>query len=303
MTGLFGSTILEVAIGIVFVYLLLAICCTTVNEWISGLLKTRSRLLLQGIAQLLNQGDNPKAAEIVDAFFGHPLIRGIMRKGEHPSYLSARTFAMTLIDLVTPDRGGSISFDDLITGIKNGLPDGGLRTSLLALLRNTDRTMQGAQLKIEAWYDDAMDRVSGWYKRKTQVWTLIVATVLTIACNGDTIHMARRLWIEPALRSTVAVAAQKESRISGPVDTHLIDTTTARLLGEVIGWDDRQQVEDLSTWAQRILGWILTIIAVSLGAPFWFDALKRFVNVRSAGRSPIEFGPPPQKPSLPIVTP
>src|SRR5262249_52759215 len=162
--------------------------CTTVNEWISGVLKMRSRLLLEGITQLLGQGDDSVAGKILAAFYGHPLIRGLTRKGEHPSYLSARTFAAVLMDLATPNHAGASTFDDLVGGIKNDLPDGQLKTSLLALLQNTDRTIQGAQLKIEAWYDDAMDRVSGWYKRKTQVWTLVVASMLTIATNADTIN-------------------------------------------------------------------------------------------------------------------
>jgi hypothetical protein len=298
MTGLFGSTILEVAIGIVFVYLLLAICCTTVNEWISGVLNMRSKVLLAGIKQLLTQGDDPAAEKIVAEFYGHPLIRAIVRKGEHPSYLAARTFATALMDLATPKCQGAITFEDLIAGIKNDLPASGLRSALLALLQNTDHTIQGAQLRIEAWYDDAMDRVSGWYKRKTQIWTLIVASLLTIASNADTIHMARRLWIEPALRNAIVAAAQSEKSAE-----QAISTDDARLLGQVIGWDASDAVKDFSKWPERILGWFLTIIAVSLGAPFWFDVLKRFVNVRSAGRSPVEFGPPPQKPSLPIITP
>ncbi|MBV9679369.1 MAG: hypothetical protein JO185_23735, partial [Acidobacteriaceae bacterium] len=282
---------------------LLAVCCTTVNEWISGLLKMRSRLLLEGITQLLTQGDASTAAKVIEAFYGHPLIRGLMRKGQHPSYLSARAFATAIMDIATPHRTGAITFDDLLAGIKNDLPESGLRTSLLALLQNTDRTVQGAQFKIEAWYDDAMDRVSGWYKRKTQIWTLIVASILTIATNADTLHVARQLWIEPALRNALATSQEVQLMRPAGGDKEAMRTNAAQLLGEVIGWRDLDQIRDPWTWPERLLGWILSIIAVSLGAPFWFDALKRFMNLRAAGRSPVEFGLPPQKPSAPVITP
>jgi hypothetical protein len=303
MTGLFGSTILEVAIGIIFIYLLLALCCTSANEWISGLLKMRSKVLFRGIEQLLGQGDNPSAAKIIATFYGHPLIRSVMPGGDYPSYLSARAFATTIMDIATPKCTGAITFDDLIAGIENDLPDSGLRTSLLALLQSTDKSIEGAQWKIEAWYDDAMDRVSGWYKRKTQVWTLVIASVLTIATNADTLNIARRLWVEPTLRSAASMSAQNQGSFNGPIDAETIDTNTSRLLGQVIGWQDLNRRDDPLSWAERISGWILTVIAVSLGSPFWFDVLKRFANLRSAGRSPIEFGPPPRKPSAPIVTP
>ena len=44
-----------------------------------------------------------------------------------------------------------------------------------------------------------------------------------------------------------------------------------------------------------LLGWCLTAAAVSLGAPFWFDTLKRFVSIRSAGKPPAEETPTPPK--------
>jgi len=302
MTGLFGSTILEVEIGIIFIYLLLAICCTAVNEWISGLLKTRSKLLREGIEQLLGSSKDPEAAKDITSFYGHPLIKGLMPRSSLPSYLSGRAFATAVMDIATPQCTGALTYDDLVAGIKNDLPASDLKTSLLALLQSTNKTIQGAQFKIESWYDDAMDRVSGSYKRKTQIWTLMVAILLTIATNADTIHMMRRLWVEPTLRSVVAASAENRSRVNLPAELQTVDSSTAQLLGQVIGWQDVPLSGDAWLWAERVLGWILSVIAISLGAPFWFDALKRFVNVRSAGRSPIEFGAPSQKLSGPVVT-
>ena len=78
---------------------------------------------------------------------------------------------------------------------------GDLRTSLLAAIQSTDKNIDDAQRAIEGWYDDGMDRVTGWYKRKTQTWTMVMAIILTIAVNADTVHIARRLWLEPALRA------------------------------------------------------------------------------------------------------
>jgi hypothetical protein len=57
------------------------------------------------------------------------------------------------------------------------------------------------------------------------------------------------------------------------------------------------------TWFERIIGWLLTIFAISLGAPFWFDVLNRFMNLRSAGKSPEEKGKPPEKPRMPPANP
>lgn len=323
MNGLLGSTILELAIGVVFIYLLLAIVCTAVNEWIARLFQTRGALLKQGIQQLLAPPDGATGgaasaeADLVARFYNHPLVKSLMGDDKHPSYMPARTFAKVVMDLATPRVPGSISFDDLENGIKNDLPPGNLRTSLLAAIQSTDKNINDAQRAIEAWYDDGMDRVTGWYKRKTQTWTMVMAIIITIAVNADTVHIARRLWLEPALRAEFVEAASHPPSPPSPpssisatqspsgdgASSSDITSQAENTLGLVLGWHDVGNLRDPLTWFERIIGWLLTIFAISLGAPFWFDVLNRFMNLRSAGKSPEEKGKPPEKPKLPPVNP
>lgn len=322
MNGLLGSTVLELAIGVVFIYLLLAIVCTAVNEWIARLFQTRGDLLKQGILQLLAPRDGAAGgaaaagADTVAKFYNHPLVKALMGDDKHPSYMPARTFATVLMDLATPRVPGSITFDDLENGIKNDLPPGSLRTSLLAAIQSTNRNINDAQRAIEGWYDDGMDRVTGWYKRKTQTWTMVMAIIITIAVNADTVHIARRLWLEPALRAEFVEAAShppspQASTSANPAgqlpngdnSSSEITSQAENTLGLVLGWRDAGNLRDPLTWFERIIGWLLTIFAISLGAPFWFDVLNRFMNLRSAGKSPEEKGKPPEKPRMPPTNP
>jgi hypothetical protein len=39
-------------------------------------------------------------------------------------------------------------------------------------------------------------------------------------------------------------------------------------------------------WLTKVLGWFVTGLALSLGAPFWFDLLGKFMNIRGAGPKP-----------------
>jgi hypothetical protein len=256
LNGLLGSAVLETATGLSLIYLLLAVFCTTANEWIAALLHTRANMLRQGIVQLLHGAVVPDNG-LAEQFYGHPLIRGLMQDGEHPSYLPARTFARTIMDIATPLHAGSITFEQLEEGIK-ALPDSGARASLLAVIQTADRRIENAQHAIEGWYNDGMDRVSSWYKRRTQLWTTLVAAAITIAANADTIRIARDFWLEPALREPV------------------------------LGWNGVTDWRDPAAWATRVVGWLVTVVAVSLGAPFWFDVLNKIANVRWAGRSPDE---------------
>jgi hypothetical protein len=299
MGGLFDSTVLDVAVGLMFVYLLLALLCTTVNEWIAGLLGTRSKLLEKGIGQLLDSQsltDKTAKNQFLDEFYKHPLITGMMQGKTPPSYLSARAFAAAVMDIVTPKNPGSITFADLEDGIKD-LPDGDVKTALLALVQNAHGQLQAAQSAIEAWFNDTMERVSGWFKRTTQIRIVVLAFGITILANADTVRIARSLWTDPVARSAIVEGAKAEtaSPSNNPQTPNVTSADVGKaiaqdrsLLGELIGWQGVDAAKTTQDWFERILGWILTAIALSLGGPFWFDLLNKFINIRSAGRSPDE---------------
>jgi hypothetical protein len=316
MNGILGSAVLEVAIGMAFLYLLLAVFCTTANEWIAGILGTRSKMLEQAIKQLLAaQAGAPQpaaqaaaaasgttttvpapATDFATQFYNHPIIISMMHpvgdKLQHFSYLPARSFATVVMDLVTPGSPGRIAMSDLENGIKN-LPDGSVKRALLAAIQNAGDDLQLAQKNIEAWFDDTMARVSGWYKRFTQKWTVVFALLFAIAINADTLHMARILWLNPTLRAEVVEQAKTRAAAPAGSGTAPLSTAEEKALAGFVGWQDGVS-GDAAAWFQRVIGWALTAIAVSLGAPFWFDTLNRVMNLRNTGKPPEQ---PAQKPA------
>jgi hypothetical protein len=313
MNGIFGSTVLDTAIGLVLVYLLLSLVCTTVNEWISGIFKTRAKFLEQGIKRLLAGQQLPvpdggaATVDMLKKFYAHPLVNSMVEvhdlaqpeKDTHPSYLDPRGFASVLMDIVTPNHLGTITFSDLESGIKN-LPEGRVRTAMLALLQNADGDLNRAQRNIEAWYNAAMDRVNGWYKRHMQWVTVLVAVSLALATNADTLKISSRLWSDPAYRE-LSVERAKALAVQPGDQNKPIGKQDSVFLENVLGWQSQAPIADLGIKGifEKILGLLLTIIAISLGAPFWFDVLNKIVNLRSAGRSPEETPRAPDKPQAP----
>lgn len=331
--GLFGSTVLDVAIGLIFVYLLLAIICTSLNEWIAALFGLRSKNLALGIRQLLDNqpkpvpGDPAKAGTdkdwLIAEFHQHPLLTGMKKGDKHPSYIPARTFATALMDIISgPDA--QLTYESFKTGLAK-LPPGDVKTALNSLVRTTGTTLPHVQASIEKWFDDSMDRVSGWYKRKIQWITAVVALLLAFATNADSIRIARILWHNPELRAESIKLAEERAEAAknatAPPQTNTVETEitypdqsnplnpTATIkpvtqeersyLTELIGWEGAPHFSDLQARDVflMILGWILTGLAVSLGAPFWFDILNKVINIRGAGKAPSE------KPKAPSNTP
>jgi len=317
----FNSTVLDVAIALAFTYLILALICTTVNEWISGILKTRGLMLAKGLAGMLGEQTLPGGKSFLDAFHEHATIGALRQQSDAPpSYIAPSTFALAVMDLVT--KPGSITFEDLENGIK-ALPNGCVRTALLASIQTAEGDLSKAQAAIENWFNSAMDRVSGWYTRRKQWMSVVGAVIITIVANADTFAIANKLWVNPTLRQEIVNRSQAdhdklqklisaeypdpdkptEPTVKEPDDKSVL--TSQSLLsevGDIMGWYTEYAVGHsknlLATAADawiHIPGWVLTIIAVSLGAPFWFDTLNSFMNIRSAGKSPAEGKKGPRK--------
>jgi hypothetical protein len=335
MNGLFGSTILDVAIGLIFVYLLLAIICTSLNEWIAGVFGLRAKTLELGIRQLLDRqpkparpGDPATASTdkdwLIAEFYRHPLVTGMKKGDEHPSYIPARTFATTLMDIVSGPEA-QLTFDSLQAGITD-LPPGDVKTALASLLRTAGNTLPEAQKSIETWFDDSMDRVSGWYKRKIQLNTAIIALLLAFVTNADTLRIATMLWHNPELRAEGVKLAEQRAEASknapepeaanaptvettypdtsDPLNPKMQTVTQAErgFLTNLLGWESAPDFKNMESGKTKVLllmvlGWVLTGIAVSLGAPFWFDILNKFINIRGSGKAPGEL------PKAPSTTP
>jgi hypothetical protein len=312
---MFGSNILDVAIGLVFVFLFLSLICSALNELLESLLKNRGRDLERGIRELL--GDR-EGAGLAKALYMHPLISALYR-GEYeaggkqlPSYIPARNFALALMDVVLPaerPRGAAVAtpaaetsppkvgmvgtgdfalFRDAIGKLAN--PH--VQRALMTLVEAAGNDARKTRESIELWYNGAMDRVSGWYKRRVQTIILLLGLSLAAGLNVDSITVVKSLSVDKALRDSLVAATQEYAKKQPsadlpdrPVERVQANLAAIERLGLPIGWprdDPRLVPSDVRGWGLKVVGWLLTACAVSLGAPFWFDLLNKIILVRSS---------------------
>ena len=126
-----------------------------------------------------------------------------------PSYISSRSFADAVIDLVVPDAQGQTTLDTIQKNIQE-LPDP-FKTSLGALAKNANGDVSKFRTSVEQWYDDHMDRVSGWYKRRTAWITLVVGAIVIVLLNLNALSIGRTLYTENAVSAAVSTVAAKAS--------------------------------------------------------------------------------------------
>ena len=305
-------TVLNLAIGITFIYLLFSFVVSALNEFWLTYLDKRADFLKQGLEQLLQDPD--KVKQVLD----HGLVDALSRTTNGtPAYIGVEPFTAAVLDVVKPADPDTIrKISDFQTSIA-ALPDSKLKQSLTAILDYADNDLATFKKGIGDWYERSMDRVSGWYKRYAQKWLLGLALGLAVFCNVDTIHIIRVLSSDPKLLAatvnqavnTVKAAPSQESSSAGTapsVEPTPIEEATQSLsqlvnnanfamsnlnnLSVPIGWSQSQlqYLHDPAHLFSAFLGWFLTGLAASLGAPFWFDTLQRFVTIRGNGRSPDE---------------
>lgn len=331
---------LDVLIGLIVIYLILGLSCTVVNEWIDTLWQTRAKRLRNSLYELLDQKippDNIPTDSLTAAFYEHPLIKGLVRrsngirKGEDlPTYISHATFRNVLLSVIkngTESKAELIDFASIEAAIQK-LADGGLKEQLVSLLaqvkRQTDKAEEHLaffQKAIDDWFDEAMERSSDWYRRRTQTWTILTAIALCFALNVDSISITRYLWNDSDAREAYVQAAERIVRQTSPdslkkvlatVDTadigrarQQLDTLVKGVRHQLtqntslpLGWTYTSTVppDTFFLWKPFLLfeefvsqlvpgkwlGLLLSVAAASVGAPFWFDMLKKVMNIRTA---------------------
>ena len=338
------------------------------------------------------------------------------------SECEVRLAALQSIELLWPKLDETVSAAASVV-------DGNLRRTLSALLEDAGHDLDEFKKQLAAWFDRSMDRVTGWYKKYTQGFTLALGLFLAIVCNVDSLRIIDTLSTDPKLREEIVksateyvnrtsvgsgknladararlaaanqlledekdgarkakdqelvdglkkeveaaekawgaqvkkemdavgearalaeraredaqkakeaveaaakdpakddkaktearkAAADKETSAQKLNDALLAKTSdltslqswagsdgvdrlanTVRQMngfGLPIGWhqgDRAKAFADFPSALRTICGWILTALAASLGAPFWFDTLNKIVTIRAGGRAPEEKDP------------
>lgn len=441
---MFGSGMLEIATGLIFIYIILSLACTAIQEWIASQLNMRGKTLFEGVKNLLN---DPDATGLAHQFFNHGLIDAMSQNASDPakpnrlpSYVPATTFSLALVDilgahgvvaaahgplltkaeqaddaferaraqlqakpddaqckqnvadaererdnsrnaLIAEGESAKQAYDDAVTAAKatpndgnltqkvisakdtmdtataavkildarraavkltansrnatlitnaantleealavgravaakvpdpltnvqhavERLPVGHTREALLVLIDKSRRETGAIEHQTEAfrknlenWFNDAMDRVGGWYKRWTRQILLAIAVLAVIAVNADTIKIVQRLASDSALRTSLAAAAEDaaKSATTQPDAAQKLDVVVqkSKTLQLPLGWYQWpwEYPLDPRLALLKIFGLLISALAVSQGAPFWFDILSKVTNLRATGTPPGE---------------
>jgi len=368
--------VLDVVIGLVFVYLLYSMLATILQELLATWFSFRSKLLERAISRMLEDGSvfdkrfgslkalfkkiNPSenATNITGLFYNHPMVKYLAEDdyNSKPSYITKETFSKVMIDLL---HGENVKpGEDIRPYIEKSINDGKTALSNIPFDDQTLRFIRSVWIdaqgdidvfrkSLEQWFDDTMERCTGWYKKHTQYILLVLGLCIAIVFNVNTIDIIGKLEKDPALRESVVQQANafttahpnlyqerenslidNNKKYSTPLLVSKTDTIAKKdsLIRQIIhtksdslarvnsdslinrGKVLTQRADSLiqgditkangllgigigsyslkcGEWGKlllSILGWLITALALSLGAPFWFDLLNKLMKLRSS---------------------
>lgn len=245
---MFGSVVLDVAIGMAFVFLLLSLIASVIQEMLSAFMELRAANLERGMRSLFSGSSLNAEMDLVNSIYDHGLVRGLysdprmdskmnesgfrrmmdkVRMGARrligispdkpltiksnplllPAYIPSRTFALALIDILNANKAMGEEAMASITKflVEHSQNDAGNKAAqaLLTLAIDAKGNIAVFQQNLEQWYNDAMDRVSGWYKRYTQRALIVVGIILAITFNVDSLRVARTFWVDRDARQAM----------------------------------------------------------------------------------------------------
>ena len=392
------NNILLILISLVFIYAVLSILVSILTEWLNYYFKERGIFLKDSIYKLLK---DPLNKDYGYLFYNHITIAGLKSaRNKLPQYISSRMFAEVLIDIiaqqavhnrkiqVTTSSEGAKKYKlerteipaSIIERFQVGISE--MNTSqftdlMQSFLDKSDNNYDKLKVHIEQWYNDYMDRVSGWYKTKQRKKFLAVGFLVAISLNVDSLHLLKVLSLDDNLKNRLVESAERtvdnlekdstmRNNISFIIKSVSIVTDSAgdlkaassdiarmqailkqldsssqiknviakkelsqldsamNMVSELnipIGWS--KTVAPLSWWQKKkvretnlaalhdsktpgliaylnyrnnsrsfenvlkyILGIIISGVSLSFGAPFWFELLTKFVNIRRSGKIP-----------------
>jgi hypothetical protein len=334
-----GFPIVDLVIGMIFIYFLLSIISSSAVEMVLTGWKIRAKVLAKWLCTIFDtKVDKPDGTQIAlgQAIMDHCAITALSKRGKAPSYIDAKNFTSALIEKVTYDRNNPKSVATNMQQVIDALNNTTIlstelqraflgyayeaRDTYANISEKTISEVEYFRYKLEHWFDSSMDRITGTLKTKyVRPITLGVAILTAVLLNADSVAIAKFLYSNPEARTKLAEQAYNAGK-----DTTYIsrlnqvrmsnrDTATDATLEQIkhdirtsmdnmneakaaletaipLGWNKRELQKE-GIWSASLIltkltGLLATILAIFMGAPFWFDLLNKIANIRGTGPKP-----------------
>lgn len=294
---MFGSDIVEVAIGLAFTFFLISSICNGIVEIIAELTKARAKNLLKGLKYMLN---DPDGKQFLKQMYAHSSIdTGMTGEAGHPTYIAAENFAEALLDTLVPNPGEMTlqqRVDALKDKIQTDVTDPRVQQALLRAITKGEDSIENVIKNVADWFNNCMWDLSKIYRKWTKKIVIITSVVIVLILNVDSVKIVKTLYTNDDIRQATVAATEKFVENYSPTPTNSSDTLNTDVLKAQIAavkknvdevqllpvgwWNEKPMIKDFEWVSLKFLGLLLTIGAVSLGSGFWYDFITKFLSFK-----------------------
>ena len=290
------DAILEIAIGVVLAWLIISVATVEVQNIINGMLNRKAKFLEKSLLDMFKDEQS-----LVDQFYEHPAIKALYKtnvfgKRVKPDYIPNEAFAEAALEMFIElgnekDRTAqAVANLETITQneqlnyfVKRLLPDVNVETAAVKA-RNIHEKAVTFKNNAESWFDSSMTKASYWYKERAKLAAFVIGVILAALFNVDSVQIVEQLWREPTLRQSLVAQAQSVDETAGLRSVAELEEHYEALKLPV-GWGEDAAPTDTKGWLSKILGLAISGLAAMQGAPFWFDMLRKLLNVKGGSPS------------------
>ncbi len=285
------SQALDVAVGLIVVYYLLGSMVSIVTQWINEALETRGKALEQYLIKIV--GDKK-----IGEFIKMPQLQAL-RPIRYKNFLSVfgsitepkkmeKVPVATLVDAFFDISGLTVKKEmDLLqlAELIDKLPDSEGKKAFISWINQGVTTIADLRTRTTAYFTGMLEQAAETFRARARSFVIILSIGVTVLFGTDTIQLAKTLWASADLRAIAAAQADAVvAREGANADlSNIIDDLSAMSIE--IGWWQTQQFPQngaVGDWALfiflKIAGLAITAAAVSQGASFWYDLLKKIAS-------------------------
>jgi len=292
--------ILDFIIAMIFLCLILSLFVSWSVEFYSDKINKKGKLLEKMLSQFMGGEDS---VEWTKKLYQHPLIKSLAANDKRlTSYIPPSIFTKAISDIIInsseANAKGSNTSSDYISLLKEGasqIPDCNFKKTINLFISQSENDKSKLDSMIEDWYDQYMIRVNHTYKRSLKAPLWLSGIVIALFFNIDAIRITSYVWNDTQLQKNIAneasIYVQQNSSLDSTINLDALKKYQSSF-GIPLGWDNEktyyneqivtEQKSKPQYFIYKILGILLTSIIASFGAPFWYDALRKIIGIKSS---------------------
>jgi len=280
--------ILEVAIGLIVIYYLLGSVVSLITQWINEAFESRGKALQQYLIKIVGEKKVEDLIRLPQVQALRPIryknflsVFGSITEPKKLEKIPVAILVDAFFDLSGLSRKKEMDLLQLAE-IIDKLPDSEGKNAFISWINQGVTNIADLRTRTTAYFTGLMDQAADTFRARARSFVIMLSIGITLLLGTDSIQLAETLWTNVELR-TIAAAQADAVVAEGGTNADLSDLLDD--LGQFpfkIGWWQTQEFPkspDVVAWALFIfwkaLGLGITAVAVSQGASFWYDVLKK----------------------------